>query len=685
MHGGVGDQVGDDLAERAGVALHPDVVRNVQAQLGHAVAERRAEGEGDFMHHLVEAEFPALRGGLVGGHLLEAGDQFGRSLQVAFGNQRAGVHRFDEAVEQGAFQPFCTALAETPQGAAHGADGHYPVADRRVQFVGHAGDQGTQRGELFRAHQLALGELQVLDGGRQLGVGLAQLLGTLLHAVFEFDVQFAHFMFDAAEFGDVLGRPDGPRAAAEVDLARLDHAQECAAVLAHAPGLALGQRALLQLLDHLLAIGGIPPQSQFAARLAQHFLARVAKQLQHALIGLGEGKAGRGLGQQQADRRRFEDDLQFPLPLTDRLCHVLDVGGQLVQFDDRTARPVAARLALRQLPRPFGDGIDRAGGAGRPQRREEQAEQGQGNQRGDPEVHRSLQLGRIQPGRAAHDEVPVHAPGARGRHVVGLALEGSGADRRLPALSLGEDRLAGQVDHAHPGAVLGVGNDVAVAVGDPDRPGRRVARLGNGFQDVGQRNLADQHIAAGPRADRHGQPPGHRRQVLVAPYRVQLLHDGTAQTVVAEVVADQFADLLAAVAGDRRLGNAPIGSEVVDRGKGTLADQLLQLSLARPAGTVGHGPGDEFQLPLQDRQHCLRTTRQVAALGAQVAARLGGQARLVIGQQQGEGDQQRNRRGGREKEGERGAEMPARGHHGCWRTKRPFWMMAMAALRCVSP
>jgi hypothetical protein len=62
------------------------------------------------------------------------------------------------------------------------------IAQRRVQFVRHAGHQPAQRGELLRLHQLALRRLQRLQRLGQLRIARGQFGGALGHRFLQVDV-----------------------------------------------------------------------------------------------------------------------------------------------------------------------------------------------------------------------------------------------------------------------------------------------------------------------------------------------------------------------------------------------------------------------------------------------------------------------------------------------------------------
>ena len=97
MYTGIADQVAEDLAEGAGVAVDTDVRVHLRAHRDASFLQQGLLRQQDFVDHLGQSEGTPLRAALVDGDLLEAADQFGSLLQIACGDGR----RVQGVIEKG--------------------------------------------------------------------------------------------------------------------------------------------------------------------------------------------------------------------------------------------------------------------------------------------------------------------------------------------------------------------------------------------------------------------------------------------------------------------------------------------------------------------------------------------------------------------------------------------------------
>ncbi len=158
MDHGIADQVGEYLAEGAWVAVEEQAEGHINADSDAVALEERLQSDDDFLAYLVQGEFPPLGTGLVGCNLLETGDQFSRPNQIARSDVGSRIHGLEQSVETGSFQALHTLLSESSERVAQGGHGHDAIAQRRVQFVGNAGDQGAKGRQFLGTNQFILGE-----------------------------------------------------------------------------------------------------------------------------------------------------------------------------------------------------------------------------------------------------------------------------------------------------------------------------------------------------------------------------------------------------------------------------------------------------------------------------------------------------------------------------------------------
>src|SRR5471032_1664298 len=98
----VGDEIGDDLSQRTGIAFHRDHLGHVTHQHIAALFIHRQQCRQHALQRLLQVEAATLAAGLVGRHLLEGGDQLTGAGQIARQNLAALVHRVEVLDDGGA-------------------------------------------------------------------------------------------------------------------------------------------------------------------------------------------------------------------------------------------------------------------------------------------------------------------------------------------------------------------------------------------------------------------------------------------------------------------------------------------------------------------------------------------------------------------------------------------------------
>jgi hypothetical protein len=168
MHQGVVHQVGDNLHQRAGVAVHGHILCNEGLHPVGGPVQGRFEHEQNSSDLLFYRKAAAGVRCLVNGQLFEASHQLCAAAQTAVGNVGGGVNGDEEIVKRLALQALCGhILSESKQFITQGGDGHQAIANGRVEFVCNTGHQRAKRGQLLAAYQLVFGHPELLERGTE--------------------------------------------------------------------------------------------------------------------------------------------------------------------------------------------------------------------------------------------------------------------------------------------------------------------------------------------------------------------------------------------------------------------------------------------------------------------------------------------------------------------------------------
>ena len=186
------NQIGQYLAERAGIALQPNMGGHVP-QYATVFFDDRIEREQNFGHQRVQRERSPLRAGLVHRHLLEARHQIARTAQVA-GDDLGCQSRFiNKALKIRSTHAGVHELRKGLHSVLQRAGYRQTIANGCVELVRHTRHQRAQGRQLFRLYELVLGQLQGFQRVRQITVRGPQLSSALHHTGFQLHVHGLNF------------------------------------------------------------------------------------------------------------------------------------------------------------------------------------------------------------------------------------------------------------------------------------------------------------------------------------------------------------------------------------------------------------------------------------------------------------------------------------------------------------
>ena len=180
VHQRIQDQVGQHLAVGAGIAVHHDLLGDIDGERDRRALQRRQQARDDLLGRLAQLEDAAFGVAAVDRDLLERLDQVGGAIEVGDELLRGLLAAGDELVELGLAHRAVADLRGELVAAPREARRHGQAdADRIVDLVGDARDQAAERGELLRLDQALLRLLQlaqrglgILLGGLELDLGL---------------------------------------------------------------------------------------------------------------------------------------------------------------------------------------------------------------------------------------------------------------------------------------------------------------------------------------------------------------------------------------------------------------------------------------------------------------------------------------------------------------------------------